>query len=91
MPYNLALPLPLRRQGWKAKIREKERLETPHVSIILRTKTWRFDLRESRFLDRVPRPREVPAPLRTFLRRNLAVLRQAWDDMYPENPVGDDQ
>lgn len=91
MPYSLVLSPHLRQQGWKAKIREKERLEPPHVSIIHKTKTWRIDLRRDRFLDRKPSPKAVPDALRRFISANLRVLRHAWDGMYPENRVGDDR
>ena len=39
---------------WKIKIFARERLETPHVSIICRTKRWRFSLRDVGFMD--PKP-----------------------------------
>jgi hypothetical protein len=70
------------------KIREKERLEPPHVSIIRRTKTWRIDLRHDRFLESEPPPRGVPAVLRQLITDSLPQLCEAWDRMYPENPVG---
>ena len=91
MPFSLPLPRHLKKQGWKAKIRDKERLEPPHVSLLRKTETWRIDLRRDRFLDRKPSPKEVPDALRRLISQNLPRLRHAWDEMYPENPVGSDK
>ncbi len=91
MPFDLDLPPVLRKQGWKVKIQERERLEPPHATIRRREKTWRFDLRLRRFLDRQPPAREVPAALMEHVVLHLDELRQAWDRMHPENPVGDDR
>jgi len=91
MPFELDVPAALQRQGWKVKIRERERVEPPHVTIIRRTKTWRYGLRGGGFLDVRPSPRDVPAELVAHVDARLADLRAAWDAMYPENPVGDDR
>ena len=91
MPYRLVLPAALRRRGWQVKIREKERLESPHVTVLRKSDTWRIDLRSGRFLDRVPPPRLVPIMLLRFIVGRIAELRRAWDAMYPENPVGGDR
>jgi hypothetical protein len=50
MPYELPLPKRLKNQGWKVKIREKERLEPPHVTLMCRLKEWRITLRSGEFL-----------------------------------------
>ena len=63
MPVELALPGHLRRHKWKVKIREKERMEPPHVSIIRGTSTWRINLRTGEFMDKMPDPGEVPEEL----------------------------
>jgi hypothetical protein len=91
MPFILVLPPALQRQGWRVKIREKERLEPPHATVIRRSSTWRFALRECRFLDREPPAGEVPAALVRHVLAHLEELRRAWDRLYPENPVGDDR
>lgn len=91
MPFTLVLPAALERQGWRVKIREKERLEPPHVTFIRRARTWRFALRECRFLDREPPPRDVPPALVEHVLARVDELRAAWDRMYPENPVGADR
>lgn len=88
MPYQLDLTPALQRQRWKVKIRECERLEPPHVTIIRRLQTWRIDLRNGSFMDREPAPRDVPGELVQHIRDHLEELRAAWDEMYPENPVG---
>ncbi len=90
MPFDPVLPPALERRGWKVKIRERERVEPPHVTVIRRTRTWRFGLGDRRSLDRLPPAREVPAALGEHLLAHFCELRQAWDRMCPENPVGDD-
>ena len=87
MPFTLLLPPPWSNQGWKAKIRDRERLEPPHVTIIQGVKSWRFCLRTEQFLDVQPDPKDVPAGLLSAIRGQVVELRQQWDDMYPENPV----
>src|ERR1700688_3912960 len=50
MPHELRLPKRLKARGWKVKIREKERLEPPHVTIMCGKKEWRVGLRDKNFL-----------------------------------------
>lgn len=88
MPYDLELPWALRCQGWRVKIRDKERLEPPHATVTRRSRVWRFDLRTGRFLDHVPRSETVHWAIRRELAQRLAELRRAWDEMYPHNRVG---
>ena len=94
MPYELLLPSRVRAQGWKVKIRDKERLEPPHATVLKRMESWRWDLRTRAFMDTSPHPREVPADVLEIIADNHAVLCSQWDKMYPENPVygehGDD-
>lgn len=52
MPYDLELPRPLKKRGWKAKIHDLERLEPPHVTIYRKLRKWRLSLRDGHFLDR---------------------------------------
>ncbi|HVS11835.1 MAG TPA: hypothetical protein VMS76_18355 [Planctomycetota bacterium] len=52
MPFALELPDHLRRAGWKVKVRDKERLEPPHVTILFKARTWRLDLGTREFLER---------------------------------------
>lgn len=87
MPFSLPLPEVWERQRWKVKIRDRERLEPPHVTILWRTRAWRLDLRTGRFLDREPDPAEVPKGLLDVVRRHWPALQEAWDRMYPVNPV----
>jgi hypothetical protein len=87
----MAFSLPLARrwsaQRWKVKIRDRERLEPPHVSILRGLKTWRLGLRSREFLDEKPDPDEVPAALLEEVMAKWNELRAAWDAMYPGNPV----
>ena len=87
MPEELALPEPWVSQGWKAKIRDREGPEEPHVTILHGTLAWRFSLRQWRYLDTEPSARLVPEEVLDFARANLARLVAGWDRMYPRNVV----
>lgn len=87
MAYSLPLPTIWSSQRWKVKIRDRERLEPPHVSILRGNRTWRLSLRTMKFLDMEPDPSEVPDELLSAIRERWAELRAKWDEMYPENPV----
>ena len=91
MPFTLSLPEPWRSRGWKVKIRDRERLEPPHVTILFKTRAWRFNLRSEMFLDKKPDPKEVPKEVVDAIRASLAVLREAWDRMFPENPISSEE
>jgi hypothetical protein len=67
MPYDLPLPEALRKQGWRIKVLGKERLEVPHATIRRRRLQWRFDLRNLRFLDSRPSPRDLPREVLVLL------------------------
>jgi hypothetical protein len=87
LAYNLKIPAPLASQGWKVKIRDRERLEPPHATIIRRRMAWRFGLRSMAFLDAQPDPDEVPEELIACIIDQIGKLRLWWNRMYPENPV----
>jgi hypothetical protein len=87
VPFTLNLPEPWASRGWKVKIRDRERLEPPHVTILHTTRAWRFDLRLEKFLDTEPAPKQVPKQVVNEVRSNLTLLRQGWDRMFPENRV----
>jgi hypothetical protein len=87
MAFSLNLPPPWPAQGWKVKIRDRERLEPPHVTIIRRSQCWRMDLRTGRFLDKEPDPTEVPDALKAVIQATWSTLCAEWDAMYPENPA----
>lgn len=87
MPYSLSLSQKLANEGWKVKIRDKERLEPPHVSIIRGMNTWRWGLREQSFLGSVPPPKLVPRELLKYIENNYDALVAQWNQMYPDNPV----
>lgn len=87
MPHRFDLPEPLGTQGWKLKIRERESREPPHVTIIRRTMSWRWDLRTKVFMDVEPDPAMVPDDLKALLIARHLEISAAWDDMYPLNPV----
>jgi len=87
MPFALRLLDAWARLGWKAKIREDERNEEPHVSIIFKLWTWRLSLRTGEFLDSTPPPRNVPVELVEWIWSQRELLRARWDEKYPENVV----
>ena len=87
MAYELKLPKKLKDQKWKAKIRDRERVEPPHVTILHKTRAWRIGLRDGLFLDTKPPPGDVPDDLVSFVLEHRAELIAAWDQLYPENPV----
>lgn len=87
MPFSLPLPDSFRHQGWKVKIREKERVEEPHATVIRGKHVWRFGLRSGAFLDAEPDPRHVLQKIVEAIRGAMDVLRGQWDEAYPENPV----
>lgn len=86
MAFQLLLPKRYRRQ-WSVKIRDRERVEPPHVTIMRRTQAWRLDLRTGEFMDREPDPDEVPAALLAVIRKRWKFLCATWDEIYLENPV----
>jgi hypothetical protein len=90
MPFSLELPRRFAKQ-WSVKIRDKERLEPPHVTIIGGPNTWRWGLRERTFLDEEPDPDDVPEELLELIIEHWEELREAWDGMYPENEVASDE
>ncbi len=87
MAFSLPLPTPLPTQGWKVKIRDRERNEPPHVTILHKTRAWRLNLRTHRFLDKDPDPGDVLQEILAEIETNWQRLCEAWDEMYPENPV----
>ena len=50
MPFDVPLPKKLKAEGWKVKIREKERVEPPHVTIMHKADEWRLGLRDRQLL-----------------------------------------
>lgn len=87
MAYALEMPDEWRTQGWKVKIRDDERNETPHATVLRKRQAWRLSLRSGSFMDAVPDPAEVPRDLAAYVWAQRAGLCRAWDAMYPENPV----
>ena len=88
MPHELEnIPGVFSSAGWRVKISDKEMAEEPHATIIKRTKRWRISLRTGGFMDSKPPRREVPAGLVDHVRSRREELAEAWDEMYPHNPV----
>jgi len=86
---ELKIPDDLKKDKWKVKIRDRERNEDPHATIIRGTKAWRFDLRHGGIMDPKPKPSEVPQKLLDHITKieNWDWLKKQWDKMYPNNPV----
>jgi hypothetical protein len=93
MACTLPLTDALRKARWKVKIRDKETREPPHVTIIRRTDAWRIDLRSGDFMDDEPDPAEVPDELIGLIKDEdtWQQLCDEWDQMYPNNPVSEDE
>jgi|GEM_PF-418121 hypothetical protein len=87
MAEELPLPEPWASQGWKAKIRDREGPEEPHVTILHGTRAWRFSIRRWRHLDDQPPTRLVPEGLLGYVHARLSTLIGWWDRKYPNNPV----
>jgi hypothetical protein len=87
MAHELSLPQVFEQRRWKVKIRDRERVEPPHVTVLARSKAWRLNLRTGEWMDTSPDPSEVPEELCNFIWSRRDELREAWDEMYPENPV----
>lgn len=90
MAFTLKLPAALRKAGWKVKIRDKERREPPHVTILRRTDAWRVNLRTGNFMDASPDPSAVPDEVVNHMRSHWERLCRKWDEMYPDNPMKND-
>lgn len=95
MPFELPLPKKLKAEGWKVKIREKERVEPPHVTIMHKADEWRLGLRDRQLL--IPpggRIKDIDPAVMTIVDEHWESLREAWDAKYPDNPIssaGDDE
>jgi hypothetical protein len=88
MPFQLPLPRKLKAEGWKVKIREKEQVEPPHITIMHRANEWRLGLRDRQLL--VPpggRIRDIDAGVMRIIDEHWEQLKAAWDEKYPENPI----
>jgi hypothetical protein len=88
MPYDLPLSRKLKAEGWKVKIREKERVEPPHVTIMHKADEWRLGLRDRALL--IPpggRIRDIDPAVMKAIEDRWNELIEAWDTKYPENPV----
>jgi hypothetical protein len=79
------MPSLLAKMRWKVKIRDKERVEDPHITIY-KTETWRVGLRDGRFLDGGGW-NDMPDGLQEIVETNWKRLQAEWDRMYPNNPV----
>ena len=88
MVYLLPLPKDLKARGWKIKIRNLERTEEPHVTILWKTYSWRYNIRRCGFMDREPDPREVPADVVAHIEKHMKKLHEEWDRKHPHNPIG---
>lgn len=87
MAKGFELPERFVRAGWKAKIRDRETTEPPHVTILFKTLAWRINLRTRAFMDRRPPAREVPREVVDAVLENLGAIIEVWNELYPHNPV----
>jgi len=92
LAFSLDLPEPLGSEEWKVKIRDKERLEPPHVTIFPKRHEWRLGLRDGTFL--VPPGgswTEIDERVRGAIDANWQLLRHQWDRAYPANRVSTEE
>jgi hypothetical protein len=88
MPFQLALPKKLKAEGWKVKIREKERVEPPHVTVMHKADEWRLGLRDRQLLEPPGgRLKDIDTEVMAIIDEHWQRLIEAWDEKYPENPV----
>jgi hypothetical protein len=87
MTYDLPMPKSSKHLGWKVKIRNLERTEDPHVTIIWKTLSWRYNIRNTGFMDREPNPDQVPKDVVAHIEENVEKLRAEWNKKHPENRV----
>jgi hypothetical protein len=88
MPFELELPKKLKKPGWKVKIRDKERVEPPHVTVMHKADEWRLGLRDRQLL--VPpggKIKEIDPGVMQIIDEHWEQLQEAWDEKYPENPI----
>jgi len=87
VPYELTLITRLRKAGWKVKIRDAERLEDPHVTILWKYKTWRLSLRTNQFLEKGQSWRQIDTGVQGAIEEAWETIKKTWDELYPENPI----
>ena len=89
MPYELPLPTSLKSQRWKIKVWDKELGEDPHVTIICKTRWWRWALRDQEFMDTSPDPSLIPKEVLAELTKpeNYREMCLAWNRIHPNDPV----
>jgi hypothetical protein len=88
MPFAVPLSKKLKAEGWKVKIREKERVEPPHVTIMHKADEWRLGLRDKRLLEPPGgRIKDIDPAVMQVIEEHWEQLIEAWDEKYPENPV----
>jgi hypothetical protein len=76
MAYTLKLPPRLAKQ-WAVKIRDRERVEPPHVTVLRGTRARRIDLRTGDFMDAEPDSDDVPEAVLTGIQDNWELGRVA--------------
>jgi hypothetical protein len=90
MPFDLTLPNALKaltNAGWKVKVSDKEYpWEEPHVTIIWRRFRWRVRFSDGEFMDKTPKPGDVPKALLQHVFASWGDLQVAWNAIYPHNP-----
>jgi len=87
MPYELKLPEGLKKAGWKVKIRDAERLEDPHVTIMRKCDVWRLSLRTCSLLELGRVWRQIDESVRAAIKAECEALKAAWNARYPKNPI----
>ena len=87
MVFNLDIGTRLKKQGWKVKIHDNERLEDPHVTIYFKLEKWRLSLRSGDFLDRGDKWNQIEDRVQEYIEANWDLLIEEWESIHPDNPI----
>jgi hypothetical protein len=77
--------------GWKVKLYGNERLEPPHITLRRGIRKWRIGLRDMQFLESSDSWDDIDPEVIEQLNKAVESLREAWDKMYPSNPVSSEK
>ena len=89
MAFSLKLPPPLAKEGWKIKIRDRERLEPPHVTIFHKRRVWRLGLRDRQVLDPLDGNKgEIDPRVEEVLREKGLNFNKSGTDFIQKTPFG---
>lgn len=94
--WRYALPADIKlkckyKDHWKLKIHDKEEVEPPHVTIYGPGEKWRWDLRDKKFMDKEPPPRDVHKEIVKEVGERWVEISYEWNLIHADNPVDIDE